>query len=63
MEQTCILFVNHPNFCIPKIVNDSNIILFCLHIIHHESLEITSWTITKEEQLRKINVGTEENLQ
>jgi hypothetical protein len=63
MEQACTFFVNHPNFRNPKIVNNSNIIPICLHIVHHESLEIVGWTIPQEEQLRKINMGMEKNLQ
>jgi hypothetical protein len=63
MEQTCTLFVNHPNFHILKILNNFNIILICLHIVHHESLEITGWTIIEEEQLRKTNLNIEKNLQ
>jgi hypothetical protein len=31
--------------------------------VHHESFEIVGWTIPKEKQLRKINMGIEKNLQ
>jgi hypothetical protein len=32
-------------------------------LIKVQNLHITSWTVTKEEQLTKINLGSEKNLQ
>jgi hypothetical protein len=40
MEQTCTLFVNHPNNGIPKNVKNSNNILVCLGTVRHESFEV-----------------------
>jgi hypothetical protein len=40
MEQTCVLFVNHLNSCIPIPINDSDSILIWLCTIYHESLEV-----------------------
>ncbi len=40
MEQTCTFFVHHPYSGIPKTINNSNNILICLCIIHHESLKV-----------------------
>lgn len=40
VEPTCMLFVNHPDTCVPKIVNDFKCIPVCLYVVHHESFEI-----------------------
>jgi len=40
MEQTCTLFVNQPNICIHKTINDYDNIPICLHVIHHDSLQV-----------------------
>jgi hypothetical protein len=40
MEQTCILFVNHPNNGIPKIINIYDNIIICLGDVCHESFEV-----------------------
>lgn len=40
MEQTCTLFVNHPNIYIPRTINDYDNIPIHLHVIHHDSLQV-----------------------
>jgi hypothetical protein len=40
MEQTCTLFVNQPNIRIPRTINDYDNIPICLHVIHHDSLQV-----------------------
>jgi hypothetical protein len=40
MEQTCTIFVNQPNICIPRAINDFDSIPICLHVIHHDSLQV-----------------------
>jgi hypothetical protein len=40
MEQTCILFVNHSNNEIPRIVNNYENILICLGDVHQKSFEV-----------------------
>jgi hypothetical protein len=40
MEQTYMLFVNQPNICIPITINDCDNIPICLHVIHHDSLQV-----------------------
>ncbi len=40
VEQTCLFFVHHAYNDIPKTINNSDNILICLHIVHHESLKV-----------------------
>jgi hypothetical protein len=40
MEQTCLIFVNHFDIHILRIINDSNNIPICLCIVCNESFEV-----------------------